>query len=149
LAHLAGVVIERVDRHDGRLVITARARAVQAMCHHCGKSSGRVHSHYRRRLADVAVAGTPVLLQLRVRRFFCDHDGCPAVTFVEQVTDLTARHARRTSVLTAMLTAIGLALAGRAGARLALRVRSAIADGPSAACRAIRGADGLGWLARR
>lgn len=63
-----------------------------------------------------------MLLQLRVRRFFCDHDGCPAVTFVEQVTELTARYARRTSVLTGMLTAIGLALAGRAGARLAHRL---------------------------
>jgi hypothetical protein len=119
LAHLAGVVIEQIDRDAGRLVITARVRADQAVCHHCGQSSGRVHSRYQRRLADAAVAGTPVVIQLRVRRFFCDHDRCPAVTFVEQVADLTVRHARRTSVLTGMLTATGLALAGRAGARLA------------------------------
>jgi hypothetical protein len=39
-------------------------------------------------------------------------------TFVEQVPGLTSRHARRTPPLIEALTRIGLALAGRAGARL-------------------------------
>lgn len=78
--------------------------------------SSRVHSRYERRLADAAMAGTPVAIRLRVRRFFCDDQACPAVTFVAQPADLTMRYARRTTVLTGMLTAIGLALAGRAGA---------------------------------
>jgi hypothetical protein len=41
------------------------------------------------------------------------------VTFAEQVKGLTSRYARRTGPLAAMLTAIAVALAGRAGARLA------------------------------
>ncbi len=56
---------------------------------------------------------------LRVRRFFCDNTGCPARTFAEQVRGLTTPRARRTGLLTVTLEAIGLALAGRAGARLA------------------------------
>ncbi len=40
-------------------------------------------------------------------------------TFAEQVAGLTARYARRTVLLRGMLESIGLALAGRAGARLA------------------------------
>jgi transposase len=79
-----------------------------------------VHSRYRRRLADAPISGRPVELDLLVRRFFCDSIGCPARTFVEQVAGLTTPHARRTGLLRTMLEAIGLALAGRAGARLAL-----------------------------
>jgi Transposase len=41
------------------------------------------------------------------------------ITFAEQVEGLTVRHARRTPPLAEMLTAVALALAGRAGARLA------------------------------
>jgi hypothetical protein len=41
-----------------------------------------------------------------------------AVTFAGQVQGLTARRARRTPLLARMLTAIALALSGRAGARL-------------------------------
>jgi transposase len=78
-----------------------------------------VHSRYERKLADAAVAGRPVELRLRVRRFFCDSEGCGVRTFAEQVTGLTARYARRTVLVRGMLESIGLALAGRAGARLA------------------------------
>jgi hypothetical protein len=37
------------------------------------------------------------------------------ITFAEQVEGLTVRYARRTPPLAEMLTAVGLALAGRAG----------------------------------
>jgi ABC-type protease/lipase transport system fused ATPase/permease subunit len=44
------------------------------------------------------------------------------VTFVEQVPGLTTAHSRYTPLLRGMLAQIGLALAGRAGARLAVQV---------------------------
>ncbi|BEL05731.1 ISL3 family transposase [Actinoplanes sichuanensis] len=56
---------------------------------------------------------------LRVRRFFCDNLECRSKTFVEQVDGLTRRWSRMSEGLRRMFTAIGLALAGRAGARLA------------------------------
>ncbi|WP_346280548.1 transposase, partial [Pseudonocardia sp.] len=70
-------------------------------------------------MADAAVAGRRVEIQLRVRRFFCENTRCSARTFAEQIAGLTARHARRSPVLQRMLESIGLAVAGRAGARLA------------------------------
>jgi transposase len=73
-------------------------------------------------LVDTAIGGRPVVVRLRVRRFFCDAAGCPARTFAEQVTDLTSPHARQTPLLRRTLETIGLALAGRAGARLAERL---------------------------
>ena len=78
-----------------------------------------MHSRYRRQLADLPVAGRPVAVRLAIRRFFCDHVDCSAGTFVEQVPGLTERHARRSVGLKGALVAVGLALAGRAGARLA------------------------------
>ncbi|GIH72444.1 transposase [Sphaerimonospora thailandensis] len=60
-----------------------------------------------------------MLLRVRSRRFFCDNDDCPAKTFTEQIPGLTRPYARQSSLRASMLDAIALALAGRAGARLA------------------------------
>jgi transposase len=118
LPHLAGVAVEAAEL-TGSLCLWARARADHAVCPRCGHSSGRVHSTYGRRLADAPVGGRQVLIRLAVRRFFCGNPDCAAVTFAEQVDGLTSRRARRTPPLGRMLTGIALALAGRAGTRLA------------------------------
>ncbi len=118
LPHLAGAVVEAAEL-AGSLCLWARARADHAVCPRCGQPSGRVHSTYGRRLADAPVGGRPVLIRLAVRRFFCGNPDCPAVTFAEQIGGLTLRRARRTPRLGRMLAGIALALAGRAGARLA------------------------------
>lgn len=120
--HLAAVVIERVLRVAGVVEIRARARASDATCPGCGTISQRVHAGYERRLSDLAVAGQPMRIVLAVRRFKCVDSGCARATFVEQVADLTTRHGRHTVALRRALEAIGLALAGRAGARLAARL---------------------------
>lgn len=78
-----------------------------------------MRSRYGRRLADAAVAGRQLEIQRRVRRFFCDSKDCAVRTFAEQVVGLTRRYARRSLPVRGMLESIGLALAGRAGARLA------------------------------
>ena len=119
LPHLTGVITEAAGLEDGRLRIWAHCGAEGAACRRCGQFSARVHSTYRRRLADVPVGGHPVALWLRVRRFFCGNNQCKSVTFAEQFEGLTTPRSRRTPPLAAMLTAIGVALAGRAGTRLA------------------------------
>lgn len=119
LPHWRGVVVEGVHRRGNRVIIRARGAARSAVCPRCGRESARVHSRYERWVDDAALAGRPTLLRLRVRRFFCDNDRCRARTFVEQIRGLTSRHARRSPLLRGMLEEIGLALAGRAGARLA------------------------------
>jgi hypothetical protein len=58
-------------------------------------------------------------IRLGVRRLFCRNNLCSAVTFAKQIDGLTTRHARRSPMLREMLESIGLAVAGRAGARLA------------------------------
>ncbi|MBE1605688.1 hypothetical protein HEB94_002536 [Actinopolymorpha pittospori] len=85
-----------------------------------------MHSRYLRQLADTAMGGRPVLIKLQVRRLFCATATCPAVTFAEQVPGLTSRYARRTPLLRTLLERIGVALAGRAGARLAAHLGIAV-----------------------
>ena len=117
--HLAGVIVEEVAVAAGLLLVMARPRAPEAACPKCGTVSGRVHSRYSRRLADAAIGGRQVEILLAVRRFFCPAPGCRRRTFAEQVDGLTVRYARKTPLLAGVLGSIAVALAGRAGSRLA------------------------------
>lgn len=101
------------------LWIWCRAVAVMAECGACGAPSSRVHGRYQRTLNDLAVGGEPVVIRLTVRRFLCRNAVCDQRTFAEQIPGLTWRYGRRSRVLQKALEAIGLALAGRAGSRLA------------------------------
>ena len=89
---------------------------------------------------------------LAARRFFCPAPGCRRRTFAEQVDGLTVRYARKTPLLAGVLGSIAIALAGRAGSRLAaglgapasrqvmLRLVMAAPD-PEAACPRVLGVD--------
>lgn len=79
----------------------------------------RIHCSYLRFPADVPSGGRRVALCLRVRRLLCPVISCGRRTFAEQLPGLTRRYGRRTERLRSTLAAVGLALAGRAGARLA------------------------------
>ncbi|MFJ2189444.1 ISL3 family transposase [Kitasatospora sp. NPDC087861] len=113
--------VECMDVRDGRVVIEASTlEDVPVSCPGCQTVSGRVHSRYGRRLADAPCGGRGVVIELSVRRLFCDNGDCPRVTFAEQIEGLTCRYGRRTPVLQRMLGALGVVLAARAVARLAL-----------------------------
>jgi len=106
--------------------VLARTCAGEAACTGCGVVSRRVHSSYRRQLADTASGGQEVLIDLQARRFSCGNPGCAKATFAEQVPGLTTRYGRRTCGLQAVLLAVALALGGRAGARLTGRLACAV-----------------------
>ncbi|MEV6351016.1 ISL3 family transposase [Actinoplanes sp. NPDC051851] len=119
LPHLADLLLDEVEFGDDGVVLSARVRSSTARCRDCRQPSARIHGRYQRRLRDVTVGGAKLVLQLQVRRFRCDSPGCAVMTFAEQVDGVTAPHARLTPGLRGLLTEIGLALAGRAGTRLA------------------------------
>ncbi|MEU8548983.1 ISL3 family transposase [Streptomyces roseoverticillatus] len=123
---LGGVAVEDLVDGDGAVRIEARVRGDASVCPSCGVRSGRVHDRYRRRIADQAVGGQPVVIHLTVRRFRCDTASCPRRTFAEQVPGLTFRYGRRSVQLRETLQTIGLALAGRAGACLARSLNCAV-----------------------
>jgi transposase len=125
--HLKSVLVERVVIEGGVVRVTARTREGTVLrCPDCGTPSGRVHGRYERHIADKAVGERPVVIDLTVRRLFCDAADCPRRTFVEQVENLTVRYGRYTPALLQLLRAVGLALAGKAGARLLAEIHVAI-----------------------
>ncbi|WP_405996113.1 transposase [Streptomyces sp. NBC_00986] len=100
------------------LRIAARTRELMVPCPDCRCASARVHSRYCRTLANVAAGGRPVLINLTVRRLFCDSTDCGRRTFAEQVEGLTVRYQRRSPLLQHLVEMAGVLLAGRGGARL-------------------------------
>ncbi|MFK0026601.1 transposase family protein [Streptomyces sp. NPDC090798] len=110
--------IEAVTAAFGTVDVTARGRAAGAACPDCGRSSNRVHDSYQRKLKDLPLAEQSVVIHLTVRCFICSTDNCPRRTFAEPFAQLTAPYARFTTRLGHVLERVGLALAGRAGARL-------------------------------
>lgn len=99
-----------------------RSSEVSAACSGCGVRSSRVHGQYCRSLVDTPLAGRTTRIVTVVRRFKCVWATCPQFTFSEQVPGLTTPFARRTPLATRQLVAIALALAGRAGSRLAAKL---------------------------
>ena len=115
---LSALVIEDVE--DAGEVICVRARTLDraVACPGCGAETARVHEYRERTLADVPADGRRVQVKVRVRRMRCPVTGCPRQTFREQVPGVLDRYQRRTTRLTAQVSAVARELAGRASARL-------------------------------
>ncbi|MDQ8706162.1 ISL3 family transposase [Streptomyces sp. LHD-70] len=77
-----------------------------------------MHGSYLRFPRDLPTAGKFVVVSLRVRRFVCEEETCERKTCAEQAPGLTRKFGRRTERLQSSLVSVGLALAGRAGARM-------------------------------
>ena len=120
--HLKPLYLDRVLVVDGRVHVEVRRRTLRAGCPRCRRRTHRVHSTYSRHLADLPMAGQPVVLHWRVRRFRCANRRCSRRTFAEQSPALVARYARRTEPLREALEQVGLALGGRPGQRLGARL---------------------------
>jgi transposase len=97
------------------LVSTAPA----AVCPRCGTASDRVHSRYRRSVADLPSQGRVVDLRLVVRKFRCSRADCPRRIFCERLPGVVPGYARSTARLAEAHRDIGFALGGEAGSRLA------------------------------
>jgi transposase len=111
--------LDRIVFTTGVLVVTAAACRHVVACPLCGQAATRVHSRYRRRLGDLPWHGLRVRLEVTVRKFFCDMPGCHRRVFAERLPLTAAAYARRTERAAAALQAIGFAVGGRPGARLA------------------------------
>ncbi|MFJ3176686.1 transposase family protein [Streptomyces roseus] len=78
-----GIVADEVGVAEGTVTIDAHAGQRAVRCPSCGESTLRVHSTYKRRLADRPIGGRRVVLRLMVRRFFCDNAACKRRTLAE------------------------------------------------------------------
>jgi transposase len=109
--------IEAMAMTERGMTLDVAVTTSQALCPTWTQPSTHMHSDYRRTLADLPWATTPVQLHLRVRRFWCETPHCARQTFTERVPQVAPCSARATTRLRTMQTATGLALGGAAGAR--------------------------------
>ena len=118
-----GFVVDDATSDDAGALITVRSVARASACPGCGSPSERVHSRYRRRLADLPISGRPVRLIVLARRFHCDAVLCGRRVFAERFdADVLAPWARRTARLDHIVHHLGLALGGRPAASFARRL---------------------------
>jgi transposase len=122
LPRVAGVAVADILVTADALEFTLISAQSQAACPLCGTLSRRVHSRYRRTLADLPWAAYRVQCLLQVRRFRCPESTCRRRIFTERLPALVAPSARRTARLADMLCVLGMVAGGRPAVRLAQRL---------------------------
>ena len=125
-----------VEQETVQLQLTATAPG--ARCPRCTVPSSSVHSHYQRHLSALPWGTCPVHIQLTVRKFVCQNPSCERRIFTERLPAFVAACARKTRRLVTALRAIGMAMGGQAGARLAARLR--LPTSPATLLRRVRAA---------
>ena len=109
--------VETLTIETHHLTLGALVTTPTASCPTCAHPARRLHSRYRRTLADLPWATLPVRLSLQVRRFFCDTSSCPRQTFTERVPTVARPYAHTTTRASQAQCDTGLVLGGAAGAR--------------------------------
>jgi transposase len=122
------------------VVLQLTVTAPTAICPSWAVPSSAIHSRYQRHPTDLPWGIYAVRLQLMVRKFVCRNGACTRRIFTERLPDLVATYARKTHRLVTVLRALGVALGGNAGARLALRLR--LPTSPASLLRLVRTALG-------
>jgi transposase len=136
LPPMHGVRLTHVTMEKTSIRLQLTAIAPTAACPLCGLPSSALHSRYQRRLTDLPWGTRTVHFQLTVRKFLCRDATCLRRICTERLPALIATDARKTHRLITALRAIGLALGGQAGARLAARLRPPTS--PSTLLRLVR-----------
>jgi transposase len=112
----------KIDTDSHQLTLSVSSTQISAQCPVCSTLTGRIHSRYERKLADIPCVSFSLTLVMQVCKFFCDNSACTRRIFTERLPQVAAPWARKTIRLVERLQAIGLALGGAAGARLSARI---------------------------
>lgn len=124
-----GFVVDCATVDATQVTFVPRSVACRVRCPLCGSTADHVHSHYRRRAADLPLGGRSVVLDVVVRRFRCENLSCPRKIFAERFGDaVLAPRARRTGRLDFLVRHLGLVLGGRPAARFARRLSIAVSN---------------------
>jgi transposase len=132
------VCLTKMTIEEASVRVELTAAAATAACPGCAVPSPSVHSRYQRHLTDLPWGALAVHIHLMVRKFVCRNAACVRRIFTERLPHLVAPSARKTTRLVTLLQAIGIALGGQAGARLAARLQ--LLTSPSTLLRLVRAA---------
>jgi len=110
---------EKIVPQVDAITMVFTTSGLQAPCPECQRLSSRVHSRYQRGVTDLPWGEITVKLELQTRKFFCDNSECRQRVFCERLPEVVEPYGRQTIRFNMSLTAVGFALGGRAGERLA------------------------------
>lgn len=119
--------LEEVTIGADHIELKLKSTTLAAACPLCHQFSSCIHSHYRRRIADLPWASKSMIVSLRVRRFRCQNQQCSRKIFSERL-ESTPAYGRRTKRMQQQLAQIGYQLGGQAGAQLATLLGMPISD---------------------
>jgi len=151
------LTLDEIVHQRGVIVMIISATAGGASCPRCGVRSSHVHSRYSRTLRDLPCHGTIVRICLRTHRFYCRVRHCDCRIFTRRLPTVASPYGRQTCRHRDALLAIGYALGGEAGCRLAtqlglnasgdtiLRIISQTASAAPAADVKVLGVDDWAW----
>lgn len=114
--------LDEIVQRDGVTVIRVSAAEAFADCPLCGIQSVHVHSRYCRTLRDLPCYGSLVRIELRSRRFYCRIQVCRRRVFTQRLPTVAPPYGRQTGRHREALLAIGYALGGEGGYRLAAQL---------------------------
>jgi transposase len=119
LPNPAVLSLEKIIPQIDTITLVVTTSRPQVPCPECQQLSARVHSRYQRGITDLPWGEIAVRLELQTRKFFCDNSECRQRIFCERLPEVAPPYGRKTARFNKSLTAIGFALGGRAGERLA------------------------------
>ncbi len=143
LPEAPGLKLEDVAIDAETVSLSVASTRPSVPCPACGRKTTRLHSRYRRTLADLPWSGRSVRLSLRVRRFRCSCSECPKRIFAERLPSVVEPYARKTTRLHEIVNLVGFALGGEGGARLLRRL--GMRASPSTLLRYVRGSPEIAY----
>lgn len=90
------ITVQDIRIESDQIAVFVESRHEKACCPKCAQESSEIHSYYLRYPRDLAWAHLPVILHLKVKRFFCQNRQCAKQTFAERFPDFVGWYARKT-----------------------------------------------------
>ena len=118
LPNISVLQFNSVSIQEKTVVFQVSSTRFPAICPQCHQVSEKIHSRYRRTLADLPLSGLIVQLICQVKKFFCRNQECSQRIFVERLTGVAEVFARRTRRLDKIICSLAFYIGGRVGAKV-------------------------------
>ena len=119
--------VKDYELRDGQWILAAQG-AGERSCPVCSELSTSQHGWHRRRLRDLPVQGTPLMLDLRLGRWRCRNEKCSRKTFVERLPWIAPPMGRRTVRVADIVRLFAHATGGLPSERLLARLSMPVSD---------------------
>jgi transposase len=97
LLQIPGIIINDLFIDESHVKIVAKIKLKHGTCPICSKKSKRLHSIYTRKLRDVAISSKSVVIELQVRKLYCDNIKCKKKIFSQQLDYQIKKYSKRTN----------------------------------------------------